>query len=76
MNISITESTEIVTQLIEEDNADSQTSCETYAGATSLAGVLNISKSVVIKICLLERNVGFSLLLQLQFETFSLAIHI
>jgi len=51
MNISIPESTEIVTELIEEDNADSQTSYEIYTGATSLAGILNISESVVIKIC-------------------------
>ena len=36
MNISIPESTEIVRELIEEDNADSQTSYEIYAGATSL----------------------------------------
>ena len=61
-------------ELIEEDNADSQTSYEIHAGATAVARVLNIS-SVVIKICL-ERNVGFSLLLQLQFETFSSAMHI
>jgi phosphate starvation-inducible membrane PsiE len=51
MNISIPESTEIVMELIEVDNADSQTSCEIYAGATALVRVLNISKSVVIKIC-------------------------
>ena len=50
-NISIPESTELVMELIEEDNADSQTSYEIYAGATSLARVLNISKPVVIKVC-------------------------
>jgi len=36
-------------ELIEEENADSQTSYEIYAGLTALARVLNISKSVVIK---------------------------
>jgi hypothetical protein len=49
MNIS--DSTDIGMELIEEDNADSQTSYEIYAGATAVARVLNISKSVVIKIC-------------------------
>jgi hypothetical protein len=51
MNISIPESTEIIMGLIEEDNADSQTSYEIYAGATAVARVLNISKSIIIKIC-------------------------
>ena len=49
MNISIPESTEIVMELIEEDNAGSQSSYEIYAGATALADVLYISKSEVIK---------------------------
>jgi hypothetical protein len=50
MNISIPESTEIVMELIEEDNADSQTSYEIHAGVTAVARVLNIS-CVLIKIC-------------------------
>jgi len=54
-NISIPESTEIVMELIEEENADSQTSYEIYAGATALARILNISNSVVIKICIWSR---------------------
>jgi hypothetical protein len=52
MNISISESTDIGMELI-EDNADSQTSYKIYSGATAVARVLNISKSVVIKILLI-----------------------
>jgi hypothetical protein len=69
----VPESPEIVTELIEEDSTDSQTSYAIYAVATAVARVINIWKSLVIKGCVWS---GMGLVLQLKFEAFSSAKHI